>query len=151
MPTQKLLKYFQEYEAYHTQPGNKVCHYIGIPSIMLSLLGLLSGLTVVDSVFGLPWLRIDGGMILLGVALTWYFLQDWRITIPWVFVSLALYSLGSALPTPLNWGIFVAGWVFQGIGHYVYEKKSPAFLKNLEHVLVGPLWIFARTVGYHRK
>ena len=43
--------------------------------------------------------------------------------------------------------LFVLGWVFQFVGHYVYEKKSPAFARNLVHLLVGPLWILARVIG----
>ena len=37
---------------------------------------------------------------------------------------------------------FVAGWIFQGIGHARYEKKSPAFFKNLLHLLVGPIFLW---------
>jgi uncharacterized membrane protein YGL010W len=48
---------------------------------------------------------------------------------------------------PVSIGLFVLGWVFQFVGHYVYEKKSPAFARNLVHLLVGPLWIAARAVG----
>ncbi len=33
------------------------------------------------------------------------------------------------------------GWIFQGIGHAVYEKRSPAFLRNLVHLLVGPAFL----------
>ncbi|MDQ5872777.1 MAG: DUF962 domain-containing protein, partial [Acidobacteriota bacterium] len=36
---------------------------------------------------------------------------------------------------------FVIGWVFQAIGHAVYEKNRPAFFKNLQHLLVGPLFL----------
>ena len=42
---------------------------------------------------------------------------------------------------PIAVGAFVVGWVFQGIGHAVYEKRSPAFLKNLLHLMVGPLFV----------
>jgi uncharacterized membrane protein YGL010W len=36
---------------------------------------------------------------------------------------------------------FVVGWIFQAIGHAVYEKNRPAFFKNLLHLLVGPLFL----------
>jgi uncharacterized membrane protein YGL010W len=29
----------------------------------------------------------------------------------------------------------------------VYEKKSPAFFRNVAHLLVGPLWILAKATG----
>jgi uncharacterized membrane protein YGL010W len=44
-------------------------------------------------------------------------------------------------------GLFVFGWILQGVGHYVYEKNSPAFLKNFAHLAVGQLWILAKAVG----
>ncbi len=36
---------------------------------------------------------------------------------------------------------FALGWTFQAIGHAVFEKNRPAFLKNLVHLLVGPLFL----------
>jgi len=52
-------------------------------------------------------------------------------------------------PIPLAWGaaLFVLGWALQFLGHSIYEKRSPAFYKNLLHLLVGPLWITAKAVG----
>jgi uncharacterized membrane protein YGL010W len=43
--------------------------------------------------------------------------------------------------------LFVFGWILQFIGHYIYEKRSPAFFQNLTHLLVGPLWILAKATG----
>lgn len=71
-------------------------------------------------------------------------------------LSLGLLMLGvfavlnvAGRPIPLAWGaaVFVLGWVFQFLGHSVYEKRAPAFYKNLLHLLVGPLWITAKVVG----
>ena len=48
-----------------------------------------------------------------------------------------------------NWrwalGLFVAGWIFQFIGHAV-EGNKPAFFSNPVYLLVGPLW-FVRRLG----
>jgi len=33
------------------------------------------------------------------------------------------------------------GWIFQAIGHTVYEKNSPAFFRNLIHLLIGPIFL----------
>jgi uncharacterized membrane protein YGL010W len=41
----------------------------------------------------------------------------------------------------LGFAAFAVGWVFQGIGHAVFEKNKPAFLKNLAHLLVGPVFL----------
>jgi uncharacterized membrane protein YGL010W len=56
-------------------------------------------------------------------------------------VSVAFYFAGWAIPFWVNVALFVLGWIFQFIGHSVYEHKSPAFLTNVLHLLVGPLWI----------
>ena len=42
--------------------------------------------------------------------------------------------------------LFAVGWIFQLVGHSVYEKNRPAFVRNLGHLLIGPLWI-ARKVS----
>lgn len=123
---------------------------IGIPLIVLSLLGLLGRVLVGDGMTGSEYLRVDGGTLLWAVAVLWYLYMDWRLGVPFGFVTLGVYFIGRALPVPALWGLFVLGWVFQFVGHLKYEKKSPAFYKNAEHLLVGPLWVFAKLVGYRR-
>jgi uncharacterized membrane protein YGL010W len=61
-------------------------------------------------------------------------------------IGLAVIYIGSAYLTwPYAVGAFVVGWVFQFVGH-AYEGKSPAFLTNLLHLLVGPLWVASHLV-----
>jgi uncharacterized membrane protein YGL010W len=43
--------------------------------------------------------------------------------------------------------LFVGGWILQGVGHYVYERNSPAFFRNFVHLAVGQLWILAKATG----
>ncbi|WP_245814138.1 Mpo1-like protein [Cystobacter ferrugineus] len=43
--------------------------------------------------------------------------------------------------------IAVFGWMVQMAGHTVWEKKSPSFLTNLVHALVGPLFFVAVLFG----
>ncbi|MBV8152099.1 MAG: DUF962 domain-containing protein, partial [Candidatus Eremiobacteraeota bacterium] len=54
----------------------------------------------------------------------------------------ALYEVGLHVAWRLAIVIFIVGWIFQFVGH-VYEGKKPAFLTNIVHLLVGPLWITA--------
>lgn len=142
MITDKLKALFADYSAYHRTKGNQISHYIGISLIVMTLLGLLAQIKIGPT---------DAGVLLWAFAIGWCFTLDWKITIPYSFVILGFYFFGRQIPTPLSWGLFVAGWIFQGIGHYVYEKKSPAFLTNLRHVFIGPLWIFAKAVGYGKS
>jgi uncharacterized membrane protein YGL010W len=46
---------------------------------------------------------------------------------------------------------FGVGWVFQAVGHTVYEKNRPAFFKNLVHLLVGPLFLMNEILRVRRR
>lgn len=144
--TARLDKYFQNYASHHRTPGNKITHYVGIPIIVMSTLGLLATIELGGIQAGI--FQLDVGVLLWAVGLIWYFTLDWKLALLFGPVALGLYFLGRGIPTPVNWAIFVFGWIVQFIGHYVYEKQSPAFFDNLMHLLIGPLWIFARMIGY---
>jgi uncharacterized membrane protein YGL010W len=68
-------------------------------------------------------------------------LLEWRLAIAMLVVSIAFDVLGDWLPMSVNVVLFVLGWIFQFIGHSVYEHRQPAFFRNVIHLLVGPLWI----------
>lgn len=143
----KLAALFDDYSSHHQTLGNKVTHYIGIPMIMMTLLGLLSQWVIGDGLTGSELIRLDGGTLLWVFAVLWYLSLDWRLALPFGMVAMGFYLGGRHLP--LEWQVagFVVGWIVQFIGHGVYEKKRPAFLDNLRHLLIGPLWVFARLVG----
>ena len=42
----------------------------------------------------------------------------------------------------LGIGIFLFGWVLQFIGHHI-EGAKPSFFKDLQFLLIGPLWLLA--------
>jgi|SRR6202171_4549470 len=124
---------FADYASHHQTKGNKVFHRLGIPMIMLTLIGMLARVKV----YG----RLDAAMLLIVFAEIVYLVLEWRLAAAMLVVSACMYLLGAWMPLWLNVALFVLGWIFQFIGHSVYEKKSPAFLTNILHLLVGPLWI----------
>jgi uncharacterized membrane protein YGL010W len=128
---------FADYAAYHQTKGNKVFHRLGIPMIMLTLIGMLTHVTLFD----VATIRIDAAMILIAVASAYYFTIEWRLALAMTAVSILFYFVGAALPFMVNLAIFILGWIFQFIGHKVYEHKNPAFFRNFVHLLIGPLWI----------
>jgi len=131
----KVEALFDDYAAYHRTKGNKAFHRLGIPLIMLSLLGMLSRVAMGGVHF------VDAATILIIAATIYYFVVEWRLAIPMFFVSVLFYVIGVKLPMWANVALFVLGWIFQFIGHSVYEHKQPAFFRNFVHLLVGPLWI----------
>jgi uncharacterized membrane protein YGL010W len=138
-----LRSQFADYAAFHGTAGNKACHFVGIPLIVLTLIALLTQV---------PLAAVGGFTITLAevlvVATTLYYLTlDTTLAVLMLVLSVACDAAGRQMPIAVSVGLFVFGWVLQFIGHYVYEKKSPAFFRNLTHLLVGPLWILAKATG----
>lgn len=123
---------FADYAAYHQTKGNKLFHRLGIPLIALTLIGMLARAGVG---------HLNAAVALIVVSQIIYLMLEWRLALAMLLVSVAFYFAGAALPFWANVALFVLGWIFQFIGHSVYEHKQPAFLTNFLHLLVGPLWI----------
>ena len=138
---------FADYADHHRTPGNKWCHRFGIPIIMLSLLGMLARVPVWrgDS------FTLDLGLILIVLAGVYYLRLHALLGSLMIAVSVLFYLVGARLPMPVNITLFVAGWILQFIGHARYEKRQPAFLRNLTHLLIGPLWLLDSVVPVRRK
>ena len=134
---QDIRASFADYASYHQTKGNKWFHRFGIPLIMLTALGMLArvGIVTIGNV------RFDGGMLLMAIAVIYYLALEWRLAIAMLIVSIAFYFVGVWMPMSVNVTLFILGWIFQFIGHSVYEHKQPAFFRNVVHLLIGPLWI----------
>jgi len=146
--TQKLASRFAEYREFHTTRGNVISHYIGVPLIVISAFGLLSMVTFGNEEFLQKLVRPDLGWILLAFGVGFYLWLDWKIALPFSLVMLGMYLIGRSLPIEILIAMQVGGWVVQYIGHLKYEKKSPAFYKNLTHLMIGPLWVFSKAIRY---
>jgi uncharacterized membrane protein YGL010W len=138
-----LKAHFADYAAFHQTQGNQACHYVGIPLIVLSIFALLAGV---------PLATVGGFEVTLAepilLAITAYYLTlDVPLALLMLAASLALDLAGRRIPLLPAAGLFILGWILQFIGHYVYEGRSPAFFRNVVHLLVGPLWILAKATG----
>ena len=123
-----------DYALAHRTRGNILCHAFGITLIVFGVLAMLARIPVTG--------RWTAGDVLIALAGVYYLWLDVPLGIA---VTLAALLLDLAARRAGDWRIgaaaFVAGWVFQGVGHAVYEKRSPAFLRNLVHLLVGPAFL----------
>jgi len=135
-----LKAHFSDYAAFHGTPGNKACHYVGIPLIVLSLFAMLR----LVPLFTVGGLTVSLAEVLLVAATAYYLTLDVTLAALMLALSAASILVGRWIPLGLALALFVVGWIFQFVGHYVYEKRSPAFFRNLAHLLVGPLWILAK-------
>ena len=144
-----LKLYFEDYSNYHRSLGNQITHGIGIPLIIVGLFGLLSQWVIFPG-FSV-YLQLDGGSLLWFLGGLWYLRLDFRLGASFWVLLAGFYFVGRAFPFSLNLSLFLLGWVFQGVGHAVFEKNSPAFFKTLVHLLIGPLWIFCKVIDFKSR
>ena len=137
-----LRAHFSDYAAFHATRGNQACHYVGVPLIVFTLIALLAHVPVGN----LGGFTVTAAEVILAAVIVWYLTLDVVLALLMLAASAVFVVAGRALPPLVALGLFVVGWILQFIGHYVYEKKSPAFYRNLVHLLVGPLWILAKAV-----
>jgi uncharacterized membrane protein YGL010W len=70
------------------------------------------------------------------------------VGIPMIVVSLGVFVLSAfvAGAWKLALALFVAGWVFQFVGH-AFEGKPPEFFHNWRFLFVGVRWWLAKIRG----
>lgn len=122
-----------DYGAHHRTRGNLVCHAFGVTLIVFGILSMLAALRIGP---------VTVGEILIAAVVLYYATLDLPLA-GGMLAAFAVLDLGARAVGDWRVGLaaFVVGWVFQAIGHAVYEKNRPAFFKNLQHLLVGPLFL----------
>jgi uncharacterized membrane protein YGL010W len=136
-----------EYAASHQNPTNKVLHWICVPPIVLAVMGLLWSLPV-PSVFSETSVWLNWATLVTLAALLYYSALSASLTIGIVvtFIGLLLIVHGLAsLPWPLwitSLGVFAMAWIGQFVGHAL-EGKRPSFFRDVQFLLIGPLWLLA--------
>jgi len=122
-----------DYAQYHQTAGNRLCHLLGIPLIVYAIV---------------CWTRWPAGnpVPLAAGFLPVYFYWGWPLGLGMTAELALLTVLCRYLPAWSALAAFIVGWIFQLLGHKVFEGKSPAFTRNLAHLLVGPAWIVEKII-----
>jgi uncharacterized membrane protein YGL010W len=123
---------YAEYAGYHQDVRNRRAHAVGIPLIVLGLLGLFSMLRLGP---------VDLAVLAAVAVLLYYAAIDARGAFISALVFVILYGIALHLPWEVNVGALVLGWAFQLVGHR-FEGNKPKFLENLVYLLIGPLYFF---------
>jgi uncharacterized membrane protein YGL010W len=131
-----LDAYFASYDGFHQTKGNKLTHYVGIPLIVFSAFGLLAAIPLPAP----DWFSL--GLVAWLGSTFFYVRLDAKKGGVFSVITLVTYLASRWFSWKLHLALFVVGWILQLVGHYKYEKKSPAFLQNLSHLLIGPFWIY---------
>jgi uncharacterized membrane protein YGL010W len=142
-----VTEWLGEYGESHQNPTNKLLHWLCVPPIVLSAMGLLWSVPVPAAFAAVsPWL--NWATLTAAAAIVYYFALSRALAVGILLAFLALLGITwwiAQLPWPLwitSLAIFVVAWIGQFIGHAI-EGKRPSFFKDLQFLLIGPLWLLA--------
>jgi uncharacterized membrane protein YGL010W len=144
------------YADYHRDARNCAMHVIGNPILFLAAVLPPSLLSV--TVFGV---QTNVAVLLVTPALILWIMFDIGIglaivgaAIPLLFAAALIAShAGVAWVWTITGGLIVTGWALQIVGHSWFEHRRPALLDNPIHMLISPMFIFAKlfiVLGFRR-
>lgn len=149
-----LDQWFSEYAVSHQNKINQLIHYICVPAIFFSIVGLLMSIPPgpLTGIFPMYIPVLENWAV---VALILVLLFYMRLSIPMgvkILIFAALCIAGNyyiSLMAPLwlvSLIIFMVAWMGQFYGHKV-EGKKPSFLKDIQFLLIGPAWVIKKVFG----
>jgi uncharacterized membrane protein YGL010W len=145
----KIDELFAEYAENHQNALNKTIHWICVPLIFFSIVGLVASIPAgpVQRILGEGNPYANWAAVGLILTLVYYV----SLSIPLGFgmmlfgalclVVVKYIVLLSDLPLwAVSLIIFFFAWIGQFYGHKV-EGKKPSFLKDIQFLLIGPAWL----------
>ncbi|MEK6976300.1 MAG: Mpo1-like protein [Candidatus Thermoplasmatota archaeon] len=141
-----LVDQMSMYAAYHRDPTNKAIHFLFVPLIIWSAMGLLMEVPGVE----LATLTVTLAHAVALVLLVYYLRLDFPLGVAMVFLfTFLLVTAWNVHGTMGNqsWMLFLAvfagSWIAQIIGHSAFEHRKPALADNVFQVFVAPIFVMA--------
>ena len=144
-------EYFDEYAESHQNKTNQSLHYICVPLIFFSIIGLLMSIpaTPIKNTIDLSNPLLENWVVIVALAISifymrlgfWYLIEMLFVILISIIANFLLGNMINLLYTSIT--IFVLAWAGQFYGHKI-EGKKPSFLKDLEFLLIGPLWVIQK-------
>jgi uncharacterized membrane protein YGL010W len=125
-----LQSWLADYAVSHQHPINKKIHWLCVPTIFASILGM-----------GMSW-QAAFTLVLIALVMLFYLRLSTQLFIAMgMFVLFCLAAI-AILPVGLKFwfGVFVVAWIGQFVGHKI-EGKKPSFFEDLQFLLIGPAWV----------
>ncbi|QYF96032.1 DUF962 domain-containing protein [Massilia sp. PAMC28688] len=123
-----------KYSESHLNHTNEIIHFICVPVIVFSLLGILWAFH--------PLVAVAAA----AASMAYYIKLSRNFAIGMGVMALFMLGILALLPPmsilPLSIAIFVLAWIGQFIGHKI-EGKKPSFLDDLRFLLIGPLFVLS--------
>lgn len=134
-------QWFDEYSESHRNPFNKTIHWICVPLIFWSILGLFYSIPVPGNIRWFNW-----SYLMVLVSVLFYLRLSFNLFIGitlFAMICLGIFHIFENRGLPIleiSAVVFVAAWIGQFIGHNI-EGKKPSFFKDLQFLLIGPAWL----------
>jgi uncharacterized membrane protein YGL010W len=144
--SRKIDLLLEAYGESHQNPVNKTIHWICVPIIFFSIVGLIRSIPAFTAMENIPYL--NWANILLVPVLLYYLVLSFPLFIGFIFFGGMVSFINDWIATQngtvylaiFSFIIFILAWIGQFIGHAI-EGKKPSFLKDLQFLLVGPAWL----------
>ena len=119
----------------HQDHTNEIIHFVCIPLIVFSLLGIL-------------WAIHPVVALAVTLASLYYYLKLSRgFALGMGAMSAAMLAVLALMPAmtvlPVSIAVFVVSWIGQFIGHKI-EGRRPSFFTDMSYLLVGPMWTLGK-------
>ena len=131
-----IAEWLDEYSESHQNPTNKKIHWVCVPAILFSIIGIIAHFSALLTA------------LLIVLTLIFYARLDLVLAVAMAALLVVMAWLIYALPVGIGFyiAIFVIAWVGQFYGHKVEDKK-PSFFKDLQFLLIGPVWCMDAYLG----
>ena len=131
-----VTEWFDEYSESHQNKTNKIIHWACVPAILFSIIGILAQFSTMLTA------------LILVLTLVFYARLDLVLAVAMAALLFVMAWLIVILPVGVGFyiGVFVIAWIGQFYGHKV-EGKKPSFLKDLQFLLIGPVWCMDAYLG----
>ena len=140
--------WFDEYGESHQNPVNKVIHWICIPLIVFSLIGLLWSIPhdYFSNIYAGKYSEyLNWASVFILLVVIYYIILSYKIALGMILFSLFVLYGNNYIDNVMElWKvslfIFVFAWIGQFIGHKI-EGKKPSFFEDIQFLFIGPAWL----------
>jgi uncharacterized membrane protein YGL010W len=140
-----MNQWLVEYGDSHRNSTNELLHWICVPAIVMTVVGLLWSIPVPAAFTQVsPWL--NWATLGVGAWVLYYGLLSPSLALGAAICLVAILFIVRWLDT-LAWPlwltcvvVFIVAWIGQFIGHSI-EGKRPSFFKDVQFLLIGPIWL----------
>ena len=135
-----LEQWLSEYALSHQNLINKKIHWLCVPTIFVSILGMGMSLSI--------WFTL----VLSALVLLFYMQLSTPLFLAMGIFILICLSVMAVLPIGFKvWAaVFIVAWIGQFVGHKI-EGKKPSFFEDLQFLLIGPAWVVNSLLGGKNK